>query len=695
MLKPFLKLLFLITIILALVNPSIPIRKKKLNVLVLVDCSYSVLRQQKGDESSLMLENIFIEQTRKFADRHSIRLIRFGADADLQSVPLSADIPYLLHAQDIDGTDSIPSIALSRAGFHPDVVILVSDGNLSSSSSMSLIRMCNDRKIPVYSFPSGIDHLQDAYISDVQIENGKATGMVHSNFTGDCTVNGVKVPLKKDCVTTFSIDAATSEFTVAGDDLPDNNTFVVMPSFVGASSVAVLSGNAERWRFLNPASDLSAAGCVVVDGEFPQSDDDVRKILASGAGIIFACGPTFSGKLENPVILDDAGAADTYFLFDSSGSMDMPLSSGRRKFDVAKDIVRKIVMNRSGRFGLITFSDNPQFKIEKPLESKDFEAALDSALNFTPMGATNTIVALKRCFELLQSAGGNKRVILVSDGETKEQEEEFRAIAHLAAAAGFCSVILDETARPKYELLGSAFGWDEIDSVRNTAVSVLKNVRVKVDVKSPIFDGVPPEFVVAEALRAIPRAGAIVAGGAGESVFAAVRDSVPRSCYIASFPDSEILRRVYSNAVKWCMKQSAAASARYSGGTLFVNVAGIPAEIPEIKCSLKSEKKIQEVILLRTGLNEFSAKIELQHGVWQIDCPGFSVRMFVPPNGEGIQAGSNIEALREISEKTGGKIVLSPDEAFHALSVDEEFPLRTPMILAAILIFVIEYLLLR
>lgn len=689
-LKPFLKLLFLVTVILAIVNPAIPIGKKKLNVVILVDCSYSLVRQQKGNESSLMLENIFIEQARKFADRHSIRLSRFGANADADSVPLSPDRPYILNAQDIDGFDSVPSVALEGS---PDVVLLLCDGNLSPSGSMSMIRICNDRKIPVYSLPSGLDDLQDAFVSEVQIENKRATGMVRSNFDGDCTVNGTRVAVKRDFFVTFSNEAVGQEFVLSGDDLTDNNSFFVMPAAIAAPSVAVLSGNAPRWKFLNPASDLSSAGCVVIDGEFAQPEDEMKKVIASGAGVVFAGGPAFPKLPDCPAILDESGAADTYFLFDSSGSMDVPISGGRRKFDVAKDLLRKIISNQNGRFGLITFSDNPQFKIEAPLEWKEFDSALDPVLGFTPAGATNTIVALKRCFELLQSAGGNKRVILISDGETKEPEEEFKQLAHLAAAAGFCSVILDESARSKYHLLGPVFGWDEIESVRKTTVYTLNDVSVKADSRSPLFDDVPAEFIAAQVYRARAKAGSTVAAAAGGSVFAVVSDSVPRLCFIASFPDSEIIKKVYSNAVGLCMKRSAAASARYSAGTVYVDVVGVPLEIAEVKCLLKSAKKNLELTLLRTDTNEFSAKAGLQSGVWQIECPKFSVRVFVPPTGEAIQCGNNLAVLREISERTGGKLVSTADEALNSVSVDEKFPLRTILIFAAMVIFVIEYLL--
>ncbi len=217
-------------------------------------------------------------------------------------------------------------------------------------------------------------------------------------------------------------------------------------------------------------ADLALYAAVVIDG---LSADDLgdpalqrlADFVKSGGGLVQLGGPAgFGSGGYGSTPLDAASpfkaAPEDNFtlvvLLDASGSMNEESSPGRLKLADARDALRSLVgaARKNTTFAFVAFNDAARW-IHPP--TSDRASLLRAIEKLDAGGATQIAPALEKAREAL-GGGGKRHVVIVSDGQSAEDEKRLLEKAEAVRATGATVSAIAEGADANVALLEKIAG---------------------------------------------------------------------------------------------------------------------------------------------------------------------------------------------------------------------------------------------
>ncbi|MEW6281370.1 MAG: vWA domain-containing protein, partial [Candidatus Eremiobacterota bacterium] len=169
--RPFIlavRLLIVLSMVLALAGPRMRLPSDRLTVLFLVDRSHSTLNAPDNFGRSYVAEAL-----KHMSQRDRVGMVVFGRDAGLEVSPGKlTSVPGFLTVVDQSGTDLAGALRFTWAAFPADSsrrVILLSDGNPTTPGAVEEARLARALGIEVWTVPYPTQAGVEARVDSVEV----------------------------------------------------------------------------------------------------------------------------------------------------------------------------------------------------------------------------------------------------------------------------------------------------------------------------------------------------------------------------------------------------------------------------------------------------------------------------------------------------------------------------------------------
>lgn len=472
----------------ALVDPKIPGRSAKRFRLYLVDVSASV----GADTTAAEWINYDARHRRPddllavavFAERFAFVVDPVPAAQFPVVERLAADVGRA--ATDLDSALSA-ALVHQRPGYAGEIV-LFSDGNFNAAGALD---RCRARGIRIYVVPIGVAKGFDARFAFVRRKPSALPGESVDVEVGVVASGEGKTIVtlggQSHALTMLPDMVRTVRFTGLGpgehevrlsDDLREENNrlrftilqgsvrpkLLVLSGFADASPVGGLVRDSFDIR--TDFASLEAADAVVLENFAatqltPQQQRAILDavthrdvgLVVIGGDRAYALGHYAGTPIEQilPVWAFPDERVAMVFVLDASGSMNAKLAgSEQRKIEAAARAILEAlqVLADGDAAAIVQFADTGRVAhaMSQVRDRAGFERALD---RIVPGGATAVLSGVEAGMKVLRDApAGLRRMVIITDGETRETMEEFRAAAKALADRNIRAAVVATSTEP-------------------------------------------------------------------------------------------------------------------------------------------------------------------------------------------------------------------------------------------------------
>jgi len=401
---------------------------------------------------------------------------------------------------------------------------------------------------------------------------------------------------------------------------------------------------------------------------------------------------------------------------DKSGSMAEP--SDRPRLHIAAEAVRRAVelTHDDDELGLVAFAGAPEIRLTL-VSGRDRGRAAGALRGLAAGGPTAMAPALRTAAALARtSKAGRRRVVLVTDGESVNEDEALQAAARelLNDRIGITIVRTGEQMSKSLRILEregaeliDAGDFSTLDAKVAEALARSRDLASSPDAglhfTGPL-EGVPEGPKPGRVNRASPKAGAEVAARAGEipvaAFWSAGRGRTAALALaleegwaggLASWPGwGTLLGRCLDGVSPSAPGLPAEATARFEGDRLDLSASARGSERPD---RLEATVEGEPVILMRRGENLYEASLPWTKGSATLRISNRVAAVARRPHApEHARVGPDEEALERIAKATGGTRLFAPRdlEALPGRGPADRRSARPLLLAAALAVFLLE-----
>ncbi len=419
--------------------------------------------------------------------------------------------------------------------------------------------------------------------------------------------------------------------------------------------------------------------------------DGGLRLLILGGSSGFALGGWAGGPLESvsPFWAFPDERSAVCFLLDRSGSMEAPPPGlEARKLDLAASALLRAasLSHPDDDNALVAFASRDQVLAPLQRGTAHLAAALKG---LRPEGSTVLAEALRAGLaQVRASTAGRRRLVLVTDGESVEEPDVLRqaASALKAERVGLVIVRLGAATTPALKaLLETADGvevpatdYAQLDRALAEALARSRDLaRVPAadpTSSGPLLEGLALAPGPARMNRVSLRpAAAACAWADGMPLAATLEAGRGRSAAIAtSFEEgwawpaaADVARRLVDRLLEGPGRDGARAALSFEGLEVVARVSLAAGARPDsIEAVLQAgDDPPRAITLVRRGADLYEGRAPAPEGSVVLRLGGRTAAVAVRPHSpEWEQFGPDLEALRRIAERTGGRIATSPAE---------------------------------
>jgi len=479
-----LRILAILALLAALVNPSVPGESRARCRFYVVDLSesFTAVEGWPGALSRERVVEMINFDLRRLDSRDFAAVVSFGRSVQFQAMPAPAArigvIESVKPPDDATGSKLAAALEACRAHLPPGTVgeaVVFTDGAISDSEP-ELAAAAAATGLEVILVPTGLGFARDARIVSIEhpprvrpgepfwvkvgataTVDGPATIAVEDKSESVHLVAGATVFVRIEGVRP-SQRAVTLNLQLEGEDVcPENNQVrldipvetdqprVLLLHHGESALPELLAGfQVETSHTVRTPSDYAAV--ILENVPARRLSEHQMNLLREyvedfGGGLLIIGGPeAYGGEyLDTPLdalsplraVPDDKRAV--VFVLDVSGSMGREIEPGRRRIDLLKEAAARAakVLSPDDWVAIVKIPETgqPVLPLGRYEHGERFSQALDA---LKVESYTNILAALKDAgLRVLKDVeeGVKKHVVLVTDGETEEKEEDFKALA--------------------------------------------------------------------------------------------------------------------------------------------------------------------------------------------------------------------------------------------------------------------------